>query len=138
MFFRKNIESKKIQMSIYLSIFIFPLASIILTETIEPLSVYPSFSIMLKSVLISAMAFFFFKEVLNNQKYTALEREPLFWFVAGIIIYAIGSFFTEGIMKYAIKINRFVANKLFYISLILSYIFRIFTIISFLFIKKNK
>jgi len=136
-FFRKIIEEKTLRLGICIAVFIFALVCLIFMKTIQPVSSYPSFSIMIKDALVSTMAFIFFREVLNNQKYTILEREPLFWFVAGLIIYSIGSFFLEGIMKYAIKNNRPVANKLFYISMILSYIFRIFTIVGFLLVKRT-
>jgi hypothetical protein len=75
----------------------------------------------------------YYRQLFIQLKIIKLEREPLFWISTGLLFYAFGSFFVEGLMKELIDYSLALASKYYYNILIVlvSFLYVMF-IVSFL------
>ncbi len=128
-----RIDSGSIKKIILLSVFLVAAAALVLALTIQPLHSYNSYVIVLSNFLIVMWILLYYRQLFIQLKIIKLEREPLFWISTGLLFYAFGSFFVEGLMKELIDYSLALASKYYYNILIVlvSFLYVMF-IVSFL------
>lgn len=97
----------------------------------ESLSVYPSNSILIRNLVYCLLSLIYFKTLLGAEELIDIQKEPMFWFVSGILIFSFSGVIIDGSMKFILRYNRNIANQLFLVWLVLNYIFYLFIIGSF-------
>lgn len=91
--FYRNSKNQRVKMFILLTIFVQPVLSLSLFYTVGLSDRFYSQLVSLNNVLLLLWVLSFFYERYYTEDIQALEKEPLFWFCLGILIYAPCSYF---------------------------------------------
>lgn len=108
------IESTSVKKSILLSVPLVAAAAIGLAFTIQPVSSYNSYVIVLCNLLILAWIMIYYRQIFVQLKIIRLGPEPMFWISTGLLFYCLGSFFVEGLMKRLIEQSPQLATRYYY------------------------
>ncbi|QMU26836.1 hypothetical protein [Adhaeribacter radiodurans] len=93
------IEFKIIKKLILISIALVIGASVFLAFTIQPPDTYNSYVIILTNFFLCIWVLTYYRQLFVQLKITDLKMEPLFWISNGLLLFALGDFFVEGLMK---------------------------------------
>lgn len=74
-------------------------AAAVLAFTIQPPDTYNSYVIILTNFFICIWVLTYYRQLFVQLKITDLKTEPLFWISNGLLLFALGDFFVEGLMK---------------------------------------
>ena len=91
--FYRNSHLKQIKILILLTIFLQPVISLSLFMSVGISEKFFSELVCLNNLLLSLWVLSFFYERYLTEDIQALEKEPLFWFCLGILVYAPTSYF---------------------------------------------
>lgn len=127
------VHAASVKKVILFSIPVVILAALAFSVTVQPADSYNSYTIVLGNAFILIWIFTYYRETFQQLKIIRLEREPLFWISTGLLFYALGSFFSEGLMNYLIAHTPDLARKYYYaITVVLIGFLHIMFILSFL------
>ncbi|QNF35305.1 hypothetical protein HUW51_22245 [Adhaeribacter swui] len=93
------IEFKIMKKLILVSIALVLVMAAILAFTIQPPDTYNSYVIILTNFFICIWVLAYYRQLFVHLKITDLKTEPLFWISNGLLLFALGDFFVEGLMK---------------------------------------
>ncbi len=108
------IESRSVKKSILVSVPLVVVVAMGLAFTIQPVSSYNSYVIVLCNLLILSWILIYYRQIFVPLKIIALGREPMFWISTGLLFYCLGSFFVEGLMKQMIEQSPEMASRYYY------------------------
>jgi hypothetical protein len=134
--FNRTIHNPLLRRITLYSIPLYLLITLLITLSIQKTSEFNSYALLLKNILIACWAIFYYRETFTTPKVSRLEKEPLFWISTGLLFYSLGSFFVDGLMNYMISQSYSLANKVYYVSLWLSYALYITFLIALLYEKR--
>lgn len=124
--------NKQIKNVILISIPLFVVTTSIISLFIQKINSYNSYSLLIQNFLVTIWSLFYFRSILRSDHFQQIEKKPDFYISAGIFFFSLSDFFIEGIMNYLIKRNNIFSLKLYYISVMLSFILYISFIIGFI------
>jgi hypothetical protein len=110
---------------------IFLLISIIFSFTIQPLSTYNSYSILIKHTIIIIIILIFFYELLSTTPYTEITRQPIFWISIALLFHSSFNILLEGVSNY-LKTYSTSKNTIYTLYSISNYLLFILLSVSFL------
>lgn len=122
---------KKFKTYIFLSILTVFLSAILFSLTIQPLSVYNTYTQLLVYILLLTWAALFILKLLNDKAMLSIEREPLFWISLGIIVYSTTNFVITGTLNYLIVHDIDWAKILYNVTTLVAFIMYIIFTFSF-------
>lgn len=120
--FRSTLHSVRFRTIITYSIPVFLVISLLISLTVQGTNDYNSYALMLKSLLTTCWVLCYFREIFSGLRLVRLETEPMFWVSTGMLFYALGSFFAEGLMNYLLLQSYPFALQLYYLSVLLGYL----------------
>lgn len=127
------VHAESVKKIILFSVPVVILAGLALGFTIQPVTSYNSYTIILSNLFTIVWIFTYYRETFVQLKIIRLEREPLFWISTGLLFYSLGGFFVEGLMNYLIEQSPQLAPKFYYrITVVLVCFLHVMFIISFL------
>ena len=124
------IESNKIKKIILFSIPVVIVTAIFLTFSIQPIEKYNSYVIVITSFFTCAWILIYYRQLFIQLTIINIEKEPLFWISTGLLVYSLGNFFVEGLMKELIEHSMEMAKWYYYnvYMLLLSFLYIMFII----------
>lgn len=136
--YKGYIKSYSIRRVIGVSIFLFPVVSLLISSFIQKITDYNSYSLLLKYCLIVIWVLLYLRQLIVLDYKESLTREPIFWVSTGLLIHSVGNIFVEGVANYLINRYGNYFTNIYYIYSILNYILFIFFGVAFLNYKDNK
>jgi len=109
-----HIEFKSIKKLILLSVALVITAAVVLGLTIQPPDYYNSYVIILSNFLICVWVLTYYRQLFVHLRIINLKREPLFWISTGLLFFALGDFFVEGLMKALLEQSLTMARWYYY------------------------
>lgn len=101
------------------------------TLYLQPLSEFNSYSRILKNILLTCWALFYYKELFAELKVKALSKDPMFWVSTGLLFASLGSFFSDGLMNHLLSLSFEMAHALNYINVFLKYFLNLTFLVAF-------
>ena len=120
--FRCALQTAWYRQAIAYSIPAFLVTSVLISLSVQGPSDYNSYALMLKSLLTTCWVLCYFREIFSSLRLFRLETEPMFWVSTGMLFYALGSFYAEGLMNYLLLQAYPLALYLYYFSVLLGYL----------------
>ncbi|RDC62867.1 hypothetical protein [Adhaeribacter pallidiroseus] len=108
------IEFKIIKKLILFSIALVITAAVVLAFTIQPLNNYNSYVIILSNLLLCIWVLSYYRQLFVHLTIVNLNQEPLFWISTGLLFFALGDFFVEGLMKALLEQSPEMARWYYY------------------------
>lgn len=94
------VTNVRIKTVIRASALLFVLLSVVLTMYVQPLSAYPSYSILVKHTLTILLIMIYFYEVMSKTPYTTIYVQPIFWVSVGFLFHSCLNILLEGVSNY--------------------------------------
>jgi hypothetical protein len=116
---------------------LFTLFSIIMSATLQPLSDYNSYSILLKYTLIVLIVMFYFYETFRVTLYPEIHKHSLFWISVGFLFHSISNIFLEGLSNYLLDNNSEAFQKVYALYSFSNYLQFTFFIVALILLKKT-
>jgi hypothetical protein len=104
--YNQLLESKSNKQYTIWAMVVFIVFSLINSFLIQTTKTFPTYSLLLESILIVSFAYLVFYELLKNPRFEYLLRSSVFWFNSAVIIFFTTSFIFWGLFNYLIKYNR--------------------------------
>ncbi len=108
------IEFTIIKKLILFSIGLVITAAVALAFTIQPLHYYNSYVIILSNLFLCIWVLSYYRQLFVRLTIVNLKQEPLFWISTGLLFFALGDFFVEGLMKALLEESRDMARWYYY------------------------
>ncbi|GAB3994032.1 hypothetical protein GCM10028807_30820 [Spirosoma daeguense] len=96
--------------------------AIIFALTVQPITVYNTYTQLLAYILLTIWASLYLWQLLTDDVLILVEREPLFWISIAIIFYAVTNFVIMGTINYLIANNIYWARILYNITTVVAFI----------------
>ena len=110
----RYIAFKIIKKLILASIGLVITAAVVLALTIQPLTNYNSYVIILTNFLLCAWVLSYYRQIFVQLTIVNLKQEPLFWISTGLLFFALGDFFVGGLMKALLEQSLVMARWYYY------------------------
>ncbi len=110
----RYIEFKTIKKLILFSIGLVIIAAVVLALTIQPIDYYNSYVIILSNFLLCIWVLSYYRQLFVHLTIVDLKQEPLFWISTGLLFFALGDFFVEGLMKALLEQSPNMARWYYY------------------------
>jgi hypothetical protein len=78
----------------------FVIISLLFSFTIQPISEYNSYSILIKHFLVIMFALIYFFEIISTTPYTKVYLQPVFWISVGYLFHSTLNISLEGVSNY--------------------------------------
>lgn len=108
------IEFTTIKKLILFSVGLVITAAVVLALTVQPLDNYNSYVIILSNFLLCIWVLSYYRQLFVHLRIVSLKQEPLFWISTGLLFFALGDFFVEGLMKALLEQSLEMARWYYY------------------------
>lgn len=118
-----------IRTGIRVSMIVVALSGILFATTVQPLTVYNTYTQLLSYSLLTLWTALSLWRLLNSDDPERIGTNPLFWISAGIIFYAVSSFVITGMLNYLIRYAYPWATLLYYFTTLVAFVlYAVFTL----------
>ncbi len=108
------IEFKIVKKLILISIGLVITVAVVLAQNIQTPDTYNSYVIIISNFFICIWVLTYYWQLFVQLKIINLKSEPLFWISNGLLLFSLGDFFAEGLMKALLDQSFNLARRIYY------------------------
>jgi hypothetical protein len=138
LFYKHIIQYARVRIAVDIAIPLFILFAIINAVYFNPLNRYNSYALVIKHFFLSLLILTYFYQLLISNEVEIIQLNPYFWISSGLLIASLGNFFIEGLMNYLLSISNALATNFYLAGVVLTCLFYLCTIVSFLLVRYSK